>query len=107
MLTNKSFKQYSYISRYSIFPYYYNTEDEKYIYGLTAYLDDTTPYTLHVAQKTDTFDNLALKYYGNPTMYWVICSYNHIQNPFTTIHEGQHIKIPSISSIKFDRKGRS
>lgn len=106
-LLNKSYKDYSYVSRYSSFPYFYHPEDQKYIYGLTAYLNNTTTYTLHVIQRGDTPDHLALEYYGNPTMYWVICSYNHIQNPYKQLVPGQTIKIPSISNIEYDKAGRS
>ena len=107
VLTNKTYKNYSYMSRYNAFPYYYHTEDNKYFYGLTAYLDDTTIYTLHVVKQGDTFDRLALHYYNNPTLYWVICSYNHIQNPYKELDVGKTIKIPSLSNIQFDKKGRS
>lgn len=102
ILTDKTYKQYSKLSRYSPFPYYYHTVDEKYIYGTTAYLKDTTLYTLHTVKRGDTFDSLALDYYNNPTLYWIICSFNRIQDPFTSLEEGSKIKIPSISNIEFD-----
>ena len=41
-LKNKSFKNYDYITRYSKFPYYYNTLDDKYIYGITENLSKAT-----------------------------------------------------------------
>lgn len=105
-LTNKSYKDYSYVSRYASFPYYYHIDDNKYIYGITAYLDDTTLYTLHTVRQGDTIDKLAMEYYGNPTLYWIICSYNHIRNPYTKLVEGTAIKIPAMSNIKFDKLGR-
>ena len=89
------------------FPYYYHTQDNKYIYGITAYLNDTTPYKAHVVQAGDTLDTLALYYYNNPTMYWVICSFNHIRNPYKQLVVGSVIKIPSLSTIKYDKAGRS
>lgn len=104
--TIKLYKDYSYTSRYSSFPYYYNVKDNKYVYGITAYLDDTTYYTLHTATARETPDSLALTYYGNPTLYWIICSFNHIQDPYVVFKEGQKIKIPSISNIKYDKLGR-
>lgn len=106
-LINKSYKQYDYTSRYSPFPIYYNVNDNKYVSGVTAYLDDSTIYTLHVVEPSDTFDTLALRYYNNPTLYWIICSFNHIQNPFTELTVGQKIKIPVLSNIIFDGEGRS
>ena len=106
-LINKSYKEYSYTSRYSVFPYYYHTEDDRYVSGLTSYLDDSTIYSLHVVRQGDTLDNLALKYYNNPTLYWIICSFNHIQDPYIKLYEGQTLKIPSISNIQYDIEGRS
>lgn len=106
ILTNKSYKDYSYTSRYVSVPYYYHTKDNKYIYGITSYLDDTTPYTAHIVQRGDTFDTLALRYYNNPTLYWVICSFNHIANPYKNLKEGETVKIPSLSTIRFDKSGR-
>lgn len=107
VLTNKTYKDYSYLSRYRAFPYYYHTTDNKYFYGLTAYLDNTTIYTLHTVKQGETLDSLALEYYGNPTLYWIICSYNHIQNPYKQLCVGEKIKIPSLSNIQYDKKGRS
>jgi nucleoid-associated protein YgaU len=106
-LVNKSYKDYSYVCRYMPFPFYYNAENNKYIYGLTAYLRNTTVYTLHVIKQGETLDDLALEYYGNPTLYWVICSYNHIQNPYKALVAGKTIKIPSLSNIEYDKAGRS
>lgn len=102
ILTDKTYKEYSKLSRYSPFPYYYHSVDDKYIYGTTAYLKDTTIYTLHTIKRGDTLDSLALEYYNNPTLYWIICSFNRIRDPFIQLEEGQKIKIPSISNIEFD-----
>ena len=41
-VTNKQYRTYSSLSRYQTFPIYFNLEDNKYIYGTTDYLNDTT-----------------------------------------------------------------
>ena len=102
ILKNKAYKQYDNMSRYAIFPYFYHSRDEKYVYGTTAYLKDTTPYSLYTVKKFDTLDSIAFEFYNNPTLYWVICSFNHIQDPFIELKEGQKLKIPSMSSIEYD-----
>lgn len=103
VLKNKSYKDnYSKLSRYSLFPYYYHTLDDKYISGTTAYLSDETTYTMHTIKRNETFDSLALEYYNNPTLYWIICSFNRIQDPFIKLKEGEQIKIPSLSNIEYD-----
>lgn len=101
VLENKSYKQYSKLSRYAGVPYYYHTVDQKYIYGKTSYLDDTTPYTLYKVQVNDTWDRIALEFYNNPTLYWIICSFNRITDPYSKPEVGASIKIPSISTIEF------
>lgn len=102
VLTEKSYKSYSKLSRYSQFPYYYHTRDKKYIFGTTAYLRDDTPYTTHIVSAGDSFDSIALDYYNNPTYFWVICSFNRIQDPFTDLTPGQKIKVPTLSNIEFE-----
>lgn len=103
ILTNKTYRQYDKISRYSPFPYYYHRIDDKYIYGKVAYLRDDTLYTNYTVKRNDTLDGLALEFYNNPTLYWIICSFNRIQDPFTVLKEGQVIKIPALSNIEFIR----
>lgn len=68
-LRDKSFGKFSYISRYTTTPYYYHTEDEKYIYGIGSNLNKKTTYVLHKVKPSDTLDSLALEYYNNPTLY--------------------------------------
>lgn len=101
VLRNKQYKEDNIMSRYTSFPFYYHTLDDRYIVGKDAWLDDTTAYTAHKVKAGDTFDTLALYYYNNPTFYWIICSYNHVSDPYTKLQEGSIIKIPSIASIKF------
>lgn len=107
ILKNKSYKEYSYTSRYSPFPYYYNTVDEKYMYGLSCCLDKHTRYTSHVISKGDTLDSLSLKFYNTPTLFWIIADFNDIVDPYQELLEGKLVKIPSISNIKFKFEGRS
>ena len=82
VLESKSYRSYDYISRYTAFPYYYNKEDNKYIYGTTSQLNTDVGYSIHIVRKNDTYDSIALDYYNTPTLYWVICDFNQIQNPF-------------------------
>lgn len=105
VLKDKSRKDYSYTSRYSMFPYYYNTNDDKYMYGITANLDDSTEYTLHVVKELDSLDSLALKYYGRPDLFWVIADYNRIQDPFIKLSSRfNFIFIPTLSGIRYNKK---
>ena len=101
ILKDKAIKSYSYFSRYASFPYYYNTEDKKYVYGTTSQIKDTIPYTIHKVKINETFDTIALDYYNNPTFFWVICDFNKIQDPYTELVPGTTLKIPVLSDISY------
>lgn len=103
ILTNKSKKYYNYTSRYSVAPYYYNPKDKKYIYGLTSNLKDDTEYVIHYVKDSDTYDSIALKYYGSPDLYWVICDYNRIQDPYTKPwNKFNYLYVPSLAGIRYE-----
>ena len=102
-LINKEYKDYKKISRYSVFPYYYNRVDNKYIYGVTAHLKkDNTTFVTHKVAQGDTLDTLALHYYNSPTYYWIIADYNDIQDPYEALLEGSTIRIPTFSNVEYN-----
>ena len=102
VLVNKSKKFYDYTSRYAPFPYYYHTVDKKYVYGITNNLNTNTEYVVHMIKDTDTVDSLALKYYGRPDLYWVICDFNRIQDPYINLYDNfNFIFIPSLSGLRY------
>lgn len=104
VLKDKNYKVYNYISRYTAFPYYYNTQDRKYIYGTTSQLNNDTNFVLHKITQKDTLDSLSLKYYGRPDYYWVIADFNRIQDPFVKLFGNyDSLKIPALGSISFKR----
>ena len=47
VLKDKSSRTYFYTSRYATLPYYYNTLDKKYVYGISKNLNTNTDYVLH------------------------------------------------------------
>ncbi|MGM9544281.1 MAG: LysM peptidoglycan-binding domain-containing protein [Romboutsia timonensis] len=102
VLKNKSYKTYDYFCRYSSFPYYFNTEDNKYVYGTTAQLSTDTPYVMHIVKKGETLDSLALDAYNNPTYFFLIADFNRIQNPYEPLEVGSQIKIPTFSSVTYE-----
>lgn len=101
-LKDKQSRKYDYISRYSSFPFYYHKKDRKFVYGITSQMDTDTSFVLHKVTQQDSFDSLSYKYYGRPDLYWVICSFNHIADPYERLW-GKYdtLKIPSISNIRF------
>ena len=102
VLKNKSYGNYDYICRYSTVPYYYHTIDNKYIYGLSTNMFKDISYIVHQVKFGDSLDSLALKYYNNPTLYWILAYFNDIQDCFMELYPNyKTLKIPNYSSIKF------
>jgi len=102
VLKNKQYIQYGYLSRYTGVPYYYNSEKEREIYGLSQQMLKDSPWVAHKVKPEDNLDALALTYYNNPTFWWVIAFFNNITDPFISLKDHfDIIKIPSISSIVF------
>lgn len=102
ILKDRQFKTYDYVSRYSSFPFYYNTQDRKYVYGTTSQLNQDITYILYKVKARDTLDSIALDYYNNPTFFWIIADFNQIQDPYTELVEGTQIKIPTLSEVSFE-----
>lgn len=103
-LKNKKYKTFDYLSRYTNVPYYYDTLQNKEIYGIGTNLKTTTEFVTHKVKSNDTLHSLALKYYNNPTFWWVIAYFNDVQDSFKPlIHKFEVIKIPSITSVEFGR----
>lgn len=100
-LTNKSYKDYDYISRYATFPCYYNEQDKKYMQGLTGQLDDSSTFVLHKVKPNETLDSIALDSYSNSTYFWVIADFNRIRDPFKKLEVGTVLKIPTLADIRF------
>ena len=102
-LTNKTYNNYDYTSRYTSIPYYYHTEDDKYIYGIGSQVNKDVTYVLHKVKNGDSLDYLSLKYYGNPTYYWYIAYFNDIQDCLIDITEKYNtLKIPNITGVQFN-----
>lgn len=72
------------------------------MYGTTAHLEQNIPYKLYVVEKNETIDSIALKFYNNPTYFWIICDFNKILDAYTELYEGQVLKIPSMSNLQFN-----
>ena len=103
ILSQKQYRSYDRVSRYSVFPYYYNRIDDKYIYGISSHLKtEGKSFVSHTVVEGDTYDTLALHYYNNPTYYWVITDFNKVQDPYSLPKIGDVLKIPTFSHIEFD-----
>lgn len=102
ILTQKQYTSFDYVNRYTGVPNFYNTEDLREQPGIGSNMKTNTDWIAHKVSQGDTLDRLALKYYNNPTLWWVIAYFNNIQDSFINLYsEYDIIKIPNISSIEF------
>ncbi len=100
-------KNYGYLSRYSGASIYYDTLGEREIYGLIKDISKDIPHVTHWLSTTDTLDSLALKYYNNPTYWWIIAMYNDIPDalmPLTPRYATLYI--PSLAGLSFKKERR-
>lgn len=102
ILKNKIYEQYSYTCRYLDTPQYFNTVDKREIMGLGSNMFKNSAYVSHKLVPTDTLDSLALTYYNNPTLWWVIAYFNDLVDSFENLQDlYTELKIPNLPSIEF------
>jgi nucleoid-associated protein YgaU len=103
-LKSKVYNDFDYLSRYKNIPYYYDTLSNREIYGIGTNIRTDTEFMTHIVKSNDTLNSLALKYYNNPTFWWIIAYFNNIQDAFKPLRDKYvTLKIPSISSIEFGK----
>lgn len=106
-LTNKTFANFDYLSRYTNIPYYYDSLTSKEVFGIGTNLKTNAEFVTHKVKSNDTLNSLALKYYNNPTFWWVIAYFNDVQDSFKPLRDKYTtLKIPNISSVEFGRVNR-
>lgn len=102
VLKDKQYREYNYFSRYQNVPYYYHSEDRRYIYGTTSHISKDISYTLYDVKSNDTLDTIALDFYNNPTYFWIIADFNNIQDPYKALTVGSTLKVPVFNEVKFE-----
>lgn len=106
VLSNKTAKTSEYFSRYNGLYYYFNDLDNKYQLQTGSWLKQIATVNgtqVYKVQKGDTWDKIALKFYKNPTYYWILCDYNRVIDPFVEPKVGDEIEIPTLgTSLQFE-----
>lgn len=100
----KNYKQYDYVSRYESFPYFYDPKNNRYYYGITASLDTDVAYVIYEVKPGDSYDSIALDYYGCALFYWVICDFNSIFDCFESPVPGTTLRLPSLNTIRYTQR---
>ena len=107
-LKNKRYLKYGYTCRQNGTAVYYDTLTGKECYGIIRDLNKTTASFTHIVQERETLDSLALKYYNNPTYWWVIAMFNNIQDALVSNLKEEYpvLQIPNIAAIIFEKEKR-
>jgi hypothetical protein len=82
--------------------------DGKRVYKTTSYPTIFPSYTdlQIVSNETDYLDTLAYKYYGDPTLFWIIANVNNLGKGRMSVPPGLTLRIPTdVNSIvdKFNK----
>ncbi len=48
----------------------------------------------YLVLEDDCWTGISYKSYGTPQLWWLICKFNNVKNPFTELEAGKVIKIP-------------
>ena len=83
------------IHRYTNTPTYQH-EGDTYSIRYKRISKDSPYTTLTITEKNTTFDELSLKYYNTPLLYWLIADFNDYLDPDAVIQQGTVLKIPKI-----------
>lgn len=103
ILKNKTYLQFDYLSRFTGVPAYYNSQDDREHFGLCKNVNKNASYAVHKVTFDDTLHKLALKYYNNPSYWWLIAFFNDIPDAFVKLSERYTtLKIPNMSAIVFE-----
>ena len=102
LISSGIFKDVSFLDNYN-FANLFNVvnKGEKSYFNLcrSIYFDieDISPdlITVYEVAEGDTWTNISYRNFGTIKLWWLICKFNNIKNPFEEIEAGKIIKIPS------------
>lgn len=102
LISSGVFKDVSFLDNYN-FANLFNVvnKGEKSYFNLcrSIYFDieDISPdlITVYEVAEGDTWTNISYRNFGTIKLWWLICKFNNIKNPFEEIEAGKIIKIPS------------
>ena len=71
--------------------------DGKRVYGVTRYPDirTSTEDSFVISSDGDYLDTLAYKYYGDPTLWWIIALANNVGKGKMSVPPGLQLRIPA------------
>lgn len=52
-------------------------------------------YKDYIVKSKDTWTNISYRFYNTYKLWWLICKFNDVQDPFTYLEQGKKIKIPT------------
>ena len=56
---------------------------------------DHSQYTDYLVMEDDSWTNISYKHYNTIELWWLICKFNNVKDPFEELKAGTYIKIPT------------
>ena len=53
----------------------------------------------YIARAGDTWNNIAMRFYGNPHLWWAVCSANGVADPTKEPEPGRKLFIPALEDV--------
>ena len=57
-------------------------------------------YSNYEVKPKDTWTNLSYKFFNTYKLWWLLCKFNNIEDPFTELKQGMIIKIPEKEVVR-------
>jgi hypothetical protein len=66
-------------------------------------IDEVSPnlYTVYEASAVDTWASISFIFYKTIKLWWLICKFNNIKNPFEQLKGGDLIKVPNKEVVEY------
>lgn len=58
-------------------------------------------YANYEVKPKDTWTNLSYKFFNTYKLWWLLCKFNDVKDPFTQLTQGKIIKIPSQEIVRY------
>ena len=57
-------------------------------------------YSDYEVREKDTWTNLSFKFFNTYKLWWLLCKFNNVEDPFAELKAGRIIKIPTIEVMR-------
>lgn len=65
-------------------------------------MDEILPkyFTIYEVKPKDTWTNLSFKFFNTYKLWWLLCKFNNVEDPFSELKQGDFIKVPTQQVVR-------